>query len=63
MEIECWNISFYLISLYRSLEYLSSDLSNIKESLICMAKYMENKKIDTFKSNTVLELRGLGKSI
>ena len=61
-ESECWNGSFYLISLYSALEHLSSDSKNIKESMICMAKYIENKKIDTTKSNNVFELKGIDKS-
>ena len=62
IEIEYWNGSFHSISLHGLLEHFPSDLLNIKKLLICMAKYIENKKINISKSNNVLELRGIGES-
>ena len=59
MELECWDESFYSIFLYGSLEHLPSDSKNIKESMIYMAKYIENKKINTTKSNNVSELKSV----
>ena len=56
MESELWDGNFGRISLHGSLEHLPSDASCIKTSLIRMAKYIENKKIDTTKSNSVKEL-------
>jgi len=37
-------------------------VKNIKESLIQLAKYIENKKINTSKSNNIAELYGIGES-
>ena len=59
MELEYWDKSFYSIFLHGSLEHLSSDSKNIKESMIYMAKYIENKKINTTKSNNVSELKSV----
>jgi len=61
-ESELWDGNFGRISLHGSLEHLPSDASCIKTSLIRMAKYIENKKIDTTKSNSVKELQGMGKA-
>jgi len=61
MESELWNGNFQYISLHGSLEYLPSDTSCIKTSLICMAKYIENKKIDLTKANEVSDLKDIGK--
>jgi len=62
MEPELWNGNFYHISLHSSLEHLPSDTSCIKTSLICMARYIKNKKIDITKSNRVKDLQGIGKA-
>jgi len=60
MEPELWDGNFQHISLYSSLEHLPSDASCIKTSLICMAKYIGNKKIDSTKANEVNDLKGIG---
>ena len=44
------------------MEHLPSDASCIKTSLICMAKYIKNKKINTAKSNDVKNLQSIGKA-
>jgi len=62
MELECWDESFHSIFLHSSLEHLSYDSKNIKELMIHMAKYIENKNIDTAKSNDVPELKSVGES-
>jgi len=59
MELECWDEFFYLIFLYGFLEHFPSDSKNIKESMIYMAKYIENKKINNTKSNNVSELKSI----
>jgi len=59
MELECWDESFYSIFLHGSLEHLPSDFKNIKKSMIYMAKYIENKKINTTKSDNVSELKSV----
>ena len=38
---------------------LPSDSKNIKELLYWIAKYIENKKIDTNKSNDIPDLKGI----
>ena len=62
MEPECWDKIFYPISLYSSLKHLLSDVKNIKKSLIWLEKYIENKKINTSKSNNVTRLYKIGES-
>ena len=54
---ELWDGNFYLISFHGSLEHLSSDANSIKKSLICIAKYIKNKKIDSSKSNDIEDLK------
>jgi len=61
-EPECWNRTFHSISLHSSLKYIFFDVKDIKKSLIQLEKYIENKKIDTSKSNDVAELHGIGES-
>jgi len=62
MEPKLCDGNFGCISLHGFLEHLLSDTSCIKTSLVCMAKYIENNKIDTTKSNSVKELQGMGKA-
>jgi len=42
------------------LEYLPS---SIKKSLTHIARYIENKKIDSFKSNNIKNLKDIGEAI
>jgi len=44
------------------LEHLLSDASCIKTSLICIAKYIKNKKIDIAKSNEIKNLQSIGEA-
>ena len=44
------------------MKHLLSNASYIKTSLICIAKYIENKKINTAKSNNVKNFQGIGKA-
>ena len=44
------------------MEHLSSNSKSIKESLICLAKYIENKKIDSSKFNNIEEFKGFGEA-
>jgi len=62
MEPELWDSNFHPIFLHRSLEHLASDTNNIKKSLACMAKYIENKKIETFKSNDIKDFKDISKA-
>jgi len=58
MEPKLWDSNFGCISLHNFLEHLLFDASYIKISLIYMAKYIKNKKINIIKSNSVKELQG-----
>jgi len=62
MEPELWDGNFHPISLYGSLEHLSSDSNNIKESSLCLAKYIEDKKIDLAKSNNIKEFKDISEA-
>ena len=61
MEPELWDGNFHLILFHSSVEYLSANSKNIKESLNCLAKYIGNKSIDTNKANNIEDLKGIGK--
>jgi len=62
IEPECWDRTFQPVSLHNLLEHLLSNVKNIKELILCIAKYIENKKININKSNNVPELKGVGES-
>ena len=46
--------------LYSSLEHLSSNSKNIKESLQHITEYIKNKSIDKSKANNITDLKGMG---
>jgi len=60
-EQDSWDGNFHSISLHGALEHLPSDSKNIKESLHCMTKYIENKKVEKNKANDVPDLNGIGR--
>jgi len=62
MEPECWDRIFQPISLHGLLEHLPSDVKNIKKLMLCIAKYIENEKININKSNNVPELKEVDES-
>ena len=62
MELKYWDRIFQPVSLHGFLEHLLSDAKNIKNSMICIAKYVENEKIDINKSKKVPKLRGIGEA-
>jgi len=62
MKSKLWDGNFQHIYLYSSLDNLLSDASYIKTSLICIAKYIGNKKIDLTKANEVSDLKGIGEA-
>jgi len=45
------------------LGHLLSDAKNIKESMLCIAKYIKNKKININKSNNVPKLKRVDESV
>jgi len=63
MDVNLWNGNFQSISLHGSLEHLPSDSKCIKESLIWIAKYINNKSIDVNKFNDVDELKEIGQAV
>jgi len=52
-----WNSKFCIVSLYGSIEYLASDVKNIKDSFHRMGKYIQDKSI--IKENP----NGVGKAV
>ena len=63
MEPECWDRIFQPISLHGLLEHLPSDVKNIKKLMLCIAKYIENEKININKSNNVPKLKRVDESV
>jgi len=63
IESKLWDSNFQPISLHGLLEHLSSDASNLKKYMFCMAKYIQNKKINTSKSNNIKDFEDIGKAI
>ena len=61
-EPDLWDSNFRHISLHILLEHLPSDARYIKTSLVCIAKYIENKKINFSKVNEVKDLQEIGKA-
>ena len=61
IESELWDGNFHSVSLHRSLEHLASDTENIRKSMVHMATYIKNKKIETFKSNNIKDFEDIGK--
>ena len=58
-----WGGNFHLVSLHGSIEYLASDVKNIKDSLKFMTKYITNKKIDSSKANNLEDFKGIGEAV
>ena len=46
-EPEIWSGSFHLISLHSSIEHFMSDFNNIKVTLNSLAKYIQNKQVNS----------------
>ena len=63
MEPELWDGSFHPISLHRSMEHLTFNAKNIKNSLSFMAKYIGNKQINPVKSNKLENFKGIREAI
>ena len=58
---DSWDRNFQAILLHRSLEYLASDMKNIKESLTRMQKYILDKTIEGGEANNVKNLKDISK--
>lgn len=62
-EQDVWDRNSYFISLYRSLEHLTSNANNIKKLLYYITKYILSKKIKSSKTNKIKNLRGIGEVV
>jgi len=62
-EPELWSGSFHSISLHSSIEHFTSDFKNIKVILNFLAKYIQNKQINSGKGNDLNDFDGMGDAI
>jgi len=62
LDPDSWDGDFRAISLHGSMEYLSSNIKIIKESLFKMEKFILGKSIDSSKANNIKDFEGLGKA-
>jgi len=60
---ELWSGSFHPISLHGSIEHFASDSKNIKVTLNFMAKYIQNKQVNSGKVNDLNDFDGMGDAI
>ena len=58
---QSWDSSFYPILLYSSMEYILSNIENIKVSLMRVSDYIINKSVDRGKVNDFDNLKDVGK--
>ena len=58
-----WSGSFHPISLYGSIEHFTSDAKNIKVSLNFLAKYIQDKQVNSNKVNDLVDFDGMGDTI
>ena len=61
LDPKSWDSNFWAILLHSSIEYLASDIKNIKETLVKMQKYILGKAIESNKANNIKDLEGVGK--
>ena len=59
-EPDLWSGNFQPISLHGLVEYIASDLKNIKQSLNFMVRYIFNKKVNPKSSNNLNDFDGIG---
>jgi len=62
-EPDLWSGNFHPISLHSSIEHITSDTKNIKDSLNFIARYISNKQVNSFKANNLEDFNGIGESI
>jgi len=58
VEPNTWNGEACSISIFRTMEFLEINLKNIFTSLLPIADYIRNKKIEKDKANDISELKG-----
>ena len=63
LDLKSCNSEFYVVSLYRFIEYLASNVKNIKDSLNRMEKYIKGKSIIKDNPNSIKYLDGVGKAV
>jgi len=63
LDPESWDSNFRAISLHGSMEHLASDISNIKESLGRIQKYILSKTIEGDQANNIKNLKGISKAV
>jgi len=61
LDLESWNGNFRAILIHGSMEHLASDISNIKESLGRIQRYILGKTIESDNANNIKDLKGIGK--
>ena len=62
LNSEFWDGNFHTILLHESMEYLASDMKNIKKSLRRMQKFIFNKTIEGDKANDIKDLKVVSKA-
>jgi len=63
MDPEIWGGNFYPISLYGSINHITSNAKNIKDFLKFMAKYITNKQINSPIANDLDDFKGIGEAV
>jgi len=63
LDQDSWDGKFRVISLHGSMEHITSDIKNIKDSLYRMEKYILGKSIKGDKANNIKNLEGVGKAV
>jgi len=61
LDLELWDGKFRVVSLHRSMEYLASNIKNIKELLQRMQRYILGKTINGSKANNIKDLKEVGR--
>jgi len=59
---ESWDSEFCIVSLHRSMEYLVSNIKNIKEFLCRMGNYIKDKSVNS-NPNNIKDLDGMDKMV
>ena len=62
MELDFWDGNFSHVFFYGLLECLFTDVRCIKTFLVCIAKYIENKKIKSSKTNDIKDYQEIGEA-
>jgi len=63
LDLESWDGNFHVVFLHVSIEHLALDVTNIKESLHRMERYIKGKSINSSNANNIKDLKGIGKAV